>query len=82
MPFAPQLKISLYQLDTRRYSSKNSHCLIITTGTVSLPASLFVVSLDKAFNGITPSLCGKQRVGPSSLPVVVTQSDERHANKA
>ena len=29
-----------------------------------------------------PSLCGKQVVGPSSLPVVVAQSDERHANKA
>ena len=73
---------ALYQLDTRRYISKNNHRLIITIGTVSLPASLFVVSLGKALNGIPPSLCGKQVVGPSSLPVVVAQSDERHANRA
>ena len=46
------------------------------------PASLLVVSLGKAFNGTPPSLCGRQMVGPSSLPVVVAQSDERHANRA
>ena len=46
------------------------------------PASLLVVSLGKAFNGMLPSLCGRQMVGPSSLPVVVAQSDERHANRA
>ena len=46
------------------------------------PASLLVVSLGKALNGTPPSLCGKQMVGPSSLPVVVAQSDERHANRA
>ena len=39
------------------------------------PASLFVVSLGKAFNGMPPSLCGRQVVGPSSLPVVVAQSN-------
>ena len=32
------------------------------------PASLFVVFLDKALNGMPPSLCGRQVVGPSSLP--------------
>ena len=32
------------------------------------PASLLVVSLDKALNGMPPSLCGRQMVGPSSLP--------------
>ena len=56
--------------------------LIVTTGTVSLPASLLGVPLDKALNGIPPSLCGRQVVGPSSLPVVVAQSGERHANRA
>ena len=45
------------------------------------PASLLVVSLGKAFNGMTPSLCGRQMVGQSSLPVVVAQSDERHSNR-
>ena len=46
------------------------------------PASLLVVSLGKALNGMPPSLCGRQMVGPSSLPIVVVQSDERHANRA
>ena len=46
------------------------------------PASLLVVSLGKVLNGMPPSLCGRQMVGPSSLPVVVAQSDERHANRA
>ena len=76
IPFAPQLNITLYQLDTSRYISKNIHYLVITTSTISLPASLVVVSLGKAFNGMPPSLCGKQVVGRSSLPVVVAQSDE------
>ena len=31
------------------------------------PASLLVVSLGKALNGMPPSLCGRQVVGPSSL---------------
>ena len=74
--------ITLYRLDTLRYISKNKHYVIITTGTVSFPASLLVVPVDKAFNGMTPSLCSKQVVGPSSLPVMVAQSDERHANRA
>ena len=46
------------------------------------PASLLVVSLGKALNGMPPSLCGRQMVGPSSLPVVVAQSNKRHANRA
>ena len=46
------------------------------------PASFLAVSLGKALNGMPPSLCGKQMVGPSSLPVAVAQSDERHANRA
>ena len=48
----------------------------------SKPASLLVVSLGKALNGMPPPACGKQVVGPSSLPVVVAQSDERHANRS
>ena len=35
------------------------------------PANFFVVSLDKALNGMPPFLCGRQMVGLSSLPVVV-----------
>ena len=46
------------------------------------PASFLDVSLGKALNGIPPSVCGRHMVGPSSLPVVVAQSDERHANRA
>ena len=46
------------------------------------PASLLVVSLGKALNGMPPSLCGRQKVGPSSLHAVVAQSDEIHANRA
>ena len=37
------------------------------------PASLVVVSLGKALNGMPPSLRGRQMVGPSSLPVVVAR---------
>ena len=44
-------------------------------------ASLPVVSLGKALNGMPPSLCGRQVVGPSSLPVMEAQSDERHADR-
>ena len=40
------------------------------------PASFLVVSLGKTLNGMPPSLCGKQMVGPSSLPVVVAQCDD------
>ena len=76
--FAPQLNITLYQLDTCRYISKTNHYLVITTGTVSL----LVMAMGKAFNGVPPSLWGKQMVGPSSLPVVVAQSDERNASNA
>ena len=46
------------------------------------PASLLVVFLGEALNGMPPSLCGRQMVGPSSLHVVVAKSDERHANLA
>ena len=35
------------------------------------PASFLVVSLDKTLNGMPPSLCGTQVVGPSSLPIAV-----------
>ena len=46
------------------------------------PASLLVVPLGKALNGMPPSSCGRQVVGLSSRPVTVAQSDERHANRA
>ena len=38
------------------------------------PASLLVVSFGKAVNVMPPFSCGRQVVGPSSLPVVVAQS--------
>ena len=44
------------------------------------PASLLAVSLGKALNEMALSLCGRQMVEPSSLLIVVAQSDERHAN--
>ena len=40
------------------------------------PASLLVVSLYKTLNGMPLSLCGRQMVGPSSLPVVVASLTE------
>ena len=46
------------------------------------PASLLVVSLGKALNGMLRSSCGRRVVGSRSLLVVVAQSDERHANRA
>ena len=46
------------------------------------PASLLVVSLGKALNGMPPFSCGRQVAGPSSLPIVVAQSEKRHANRA
>ena len=55
---------------------------LTTTPLRRLLASLLVVSLGKALNGTPPSLCGRQTVGPSSLPVVVAQSDERQTNRA
>ena len=39
------------------------------------PASLLVVSLGKTLKGMPPFLCGRQVVGPSSLPIVVVQSN-------
>ena len=35
------------------------------------PASLLVVSVGKALKGMPPSLCGRQILGRSSLPVMV-----------
>ena len=40
------------------------------------PASLLVVSLGKTLNKMPPSLCGRQMVGPSSLPVVVAPTED------
>ena len=37
----------------------------------NMPASLLVVSLAKTLKGMPPSLCDRQVVGPSSLPVVM-----------
>ena len=46
------------------------------------PASLLVMSLGKTLYGMPPSSCGRQVAGPSSLPVMVGQSDKRRANRA
>ena len=40
------------------------------------------VSLGKALSKMLPVSRGRQVVGPSSLPVVVAQSEKRHANRA
>ena len=48
----------------------------------NMPASLFVVSMGKAINGMPPSSCDRQVVESSSRPVVVAKSDKRHANPA
>ena len=45
-------------------------------------ASLLFVSLDKTLDEMSPSLCGRQMMGPSSLLIPVAQSDEKHANIA
>ena len=39
------------------------------------PASLLVATLGKTLNGKPPFSCGKQVMEPSSLPVVVAQSN-------
>ena len=39
------------------------------------PASLLVVFLGEVLIGMSPFSCGRQMVGPSSLPVVVAQSN-------
>ena len=46
------------------------------------PASLLVVSLGEALNGMAPSSCDRHVARPSSLPVVVAQSDKKYANRA
>ena len=45
------------------------------------PASLLAVSLGKALNEMPPSLCGRQVVGPSSLPVGVASLGEDSQTK-
>ena len=44
-------------------------------GVANKPASLVVVSLAKTLNRMPPSLCGRKVVGPSSLLVMVAQSN-------
>ena len=68
------LKNDIHSLPTWRSAYKDS--------VENKPASLFVVSLGKALNEMPRSLCGRQVGGPSNLPVVVVQSDERYANRA
>ena len=46
------------------------------------PASLLVASLSEELNGMPPSLCSRQVVGSSSLPVVVVQCNRRVMKKA
>ena len=51
-------------------------------GTEENPVSLLAVSLGKILIGMPPSLCSRKVVGPSSLFVVVTQSNCRLVKKA
>ena len=44
------------------------------TSVENKPVNSLVASLGKTLDGISPSFCGRQMAGPSSLPVVVTQS--------
>ena len=88
IPFASQLKIAVYQLDTRRYISKN-HYLIITNVTVSLPESLLVVLLGKALNRMPPSLWANRWWGqavytlwlPSLTKDMQTEHELKRMNK-
>ena len=41
------------------------------------PVSLLDVSLGKALDGMLSSSCARQVAGPSSLPIMVAQSDEK-----
>ena len=41
------------------------------------PLSSLVLSLGKALSVMPPTLCGRQVAGSRSLPVAVTQNDER-----
>ena len=56
----------------RRYSQLGAQ--LKRDGVENKPASLVVVSLGKALNGMPLSLCGRQVAGPSSLTVMVAQS--------
>ena len=60
----------------------STECVVVTvlrsaqkSSVENKPASLLVVSLGKALNGMPPSSCGRQVAGPSSLPVVIAQSN-------
>ena len=44
--------------------------------------SSFVVSFDKTLNDIPPFYCGRQVVGLSNLPFILSQSDNKLANKS
>ena len=61
------LKSSIHSFPAWRSAQKNS--------VENKPASSLAVSLGKTLNGISPSLCDRQVAGPSSLPVVATQSN-------
>ena len=56
-------------------------CSALRDNVENKPASLFVVFLGKALNWVSLSSCGRQVAGPSSLPVLVAQSDKRHAKR-
>ena len=45
------------------------------------PTRLLVVSLGKALDRMPPFSCGRQMGGPSSLPIVVAQSDKIHVTE-
>ena len=68
------LKNGIYSFSAQRSAQRHS--------LKDKPASFLVVSLGKALIGMSPSLCGRQMAGPSSLPVVVAQSNRRLAKRA
>ena len=73
-PYQQTLKNGIHNLSAWRSAYMNS--------VKNKPASLLAVSLGKALNGMPPPSCDRPMAGESSLPVVVAQSDKRHANRA
>ena len=79
--FIPQVKSYQKTLKNGIYSFP-AWCSAHRDSVVNKPASLFVVFLGKALNGMPPSSVADRWAGSSSLPVVVAQSDKGHANRA
>ena len=63
--------VESYQKSKKWYLQLPAWCPANRGSVENKPASLLVVSFGKALNGTPLSICGRQMVGSSSIPVVV-----------